>query len=434
MSRSVLLRAGHMVDVEAGRLLDDVAVIVEGHRIARVEHSSVEVPDGAEVIDLGSLTLMPGLIDAHMHFWGADCSRWQDFFFNSDGYGALWSVRDATDLLRAGFTSVRCCGGRSGPEVSRAITEGLIEGPRVLAAGQFIMQRGGTWDPHGVPEEVIRAADLYADGVEECRRVVRRRIRGGSQFIKIGLSSGQVGDAMPGWGDDPYNLRRNFSLGEVRAMREEAHNAGVQIVAHAIGDAAVNLALDGELDTIEHAHGINDETRRKLAQSGTIVNATLSAQKSWIDHGEEYGLGPELLACSHRHFNDQVDAFARSLELGVRYALGSDSIGPPLSPHAGNVGEYELAVKHGMHPSDALRAGLMVGAAVFGAEHDLGSVAPSRLADIIGVRGNPLDDISSLRRVSFVMKDGRVHRRDHEPGDVSTEGSSRQGLALAPYL
>src|SRR5581483_6755119 len=154
MSQTVLLRAGHMVDVEAGRLVDDVAVIVEGKRIARVEHSSVEVPEGAEVIDLGSLTLMPGLIDAHMHFWGADCSRWQDFFFNSEGYGALWSVRDASDLLGAGFTSVRCCGGRSGPEVSRAINEGLIEGPRVLAAGQFIMQRGGTWDPYGVPEEV----------------------------------------------------------------------------------------------------------------------------------------------------------------------------------------------------------------------------------------------------------------------------------------
>lgn len=412
MSQTVLLRAGHMVDVERGRLVDDVAVIVEGQRIARVEHSDVPVPEGATVIDVGSLTLMPGLIDAHLHFWGADCSRWQDFFFNSDGYGALWSVRDATHLLRAGFTSVRCCGGRAGPEVSRAIDEGLIEGPRVVAAGQFIMQRGGTWDPSGLPEALIAAADFYADGEDECRRVVRRRIRQGSQFIKIGLSSGQVGDLMPGWGDDPYQLRRNFSLGEVRAMREEAHSAGVKIAAHAIGDAAVNLALDAGLDTIEHAHGISDETRRKLAQSGTIVNATLSAQKSWIDRGEEYGLGPDLLACSHRHFNDQIDAFARSLELGVRYALGSDSIGPPLSPHAGNVGEYELAVKHGMHPSDALRAGLMVGAAVLDAESDLGSLAPNRLADIVGVEGNPLDDISSLRRVSFVMKDGDVYRSD----------------------
>lgn len=405
-----VLRARQMLDVVRGTLVDDVALVVEGERIARVEPRHAEVPDGAEVIDLGPLTMMPGLIDSHLHFWGADCSRWQDFFLNDDVYRGLWSARDAQALLDAGFTSVRCCGGFAGPQLARAIDEGVVPGPRVTAAGQFVVQRGGTWDPYGLPEELIQRFDLYADGEDECRRIVRRRIRQGSTMIKIGLSSGRAGDLMPGWGDDPHNQRRNFTLREVRAMLEEAHDAGVKLGAHSIGERAVALALDAGIDTIEHAHGITAETRRRLADSGIPVVATLNAQKTWLDRGPEYGLAPELLACSQRHFDEQIEAFGRSLEAGVTYALGSDSIGPPLSPHAGNVSEYELAVRYGMHPGDALRAGLVTGAAVVGREDDLGALAPGRLADIIGVNGDPLRHISVLRDVRFVMKSGKLHR------------------------
>src|SRR5262249_2888968 len=237
------LRARQMLDVATGRAVEYVALVIQGDRIARLERHDAAVPEGAEEIDLGDLTLMPGLIDAHLHFWGADCSRWQDFFLNSDAYRGIWSVRDAADLLQPGFTSVRCCGGFVGPQVARAIDQGVIPGPRVVAAGHFIIQGGGTWDPSGLPEELLEQRDFYADGEDECRRIVRRRIRHGARMIKIGLSSGQPGDLMPGWGDDPWNLRRNFSLREVRAMVAEAHEAGVKLGAHAIGDAAVTLAL-----------------------------------------------------------------------------------------------------------------------------------------------------------------------------------------------
>ncbi|HEY2054728.1 MAG TPA: amidohydrolase family protein, partial [Solirubrobacterales bacterium] len=379
----------------------------------RIEHVGSEAGvdlAGMEVTDLGDVTLMPGLIDAHLHFWGADCSKWQDFFFNTDGYRALWSVRDAADLLDAGFTAVRCCGGFVGPDVARAIDEGLIGGPRVVAAGQFIIERGGTWDPHGVPERTIEDCDMYADGAEECRRMVRRRIRRGAKVIKLGLSSGQHGDLMPGWGDDPFRQRRNFSLEEVRVVVDEAHKAGLKVAAHSIGEEAVKLALAGGIDTIEHAHGISSETRRELADSEVVVVPTLSAQKTWIDLGPEHGLPGELIASSRRHFDEQVHAFQESVDLGVRYALGSDSIGPPLSPHPGNVGEYELAVAHGMSPAQALRAGLLIGREALGngLEGEIGEVAPGFLADLIAVEGDPLHDISALRDVSFVMKGGRV--------------------------
>jgi imidazolonepropionase-like amidohydrolase len=415
VSGITVVRAAHLLDPEAGQLRDDVGLVVEGRRIVRIERSDAPPPPGAHVIDLGAATLMPGLVDAHLHFWGANCSQWQDFFFNTDGYRALWSARDARELLHAGFTSVRCCGGFVGADVARAIEEGLIEGPRVVAAGQFIIQRGGTWDPRGVPESEIVRRDFYADGVDEMRRIVRRRVRGGARLIKLGLSSGQAGDLMPGWGDDPHRQRANFTLPEVRAAVEEARFAGVKVAVHAIGEAAVTLALDAGVATIEHAHGISDDTRKRLADAQTIVNATLSAQKSWIDHGPEHGLPAALIECSRRHFHEQIRAFARSLDLGVNYALGSDSIGPPLSPHRGNVGEYLLAVDHGMTPAQALRAGLVVGAAALGAENDLGRLSEGRVADVIAVDGDPLKDISVLRGVRFVMKDGIVHRCDAAP-------------------
>jgi len=418
MDRKVALRAARVLDVAAGTTSTDTVVVIDGGRIEHVGPESQLQLDGLEVVDLGDTTLMPGLIDSHLHFWGADCSRWQDFFFNTDGYRGLWSVRDASDLIDAGFTAVRCCGGFVGPDVARAIDEGLIRGPRVVAAGQFIMQRGGTWDPHGVPERTIEECDMYADGVEECRRMVRRRIRRGARVIKLGLSSGQHGDLMPGWGDDPFRQRRNFTLAEVRAVVDEAHSSGLKVAAHSIGEEAVKLAIEGGIDTIEHAHGISAETRRALADSEAIVVATLSAQKTWIDNGAAFGLPPELIASSQRHFDEQIRAFQDSLDAGVTYALGSDSIGPPLSPHRGNVGEYELAVEHGMSPEQVLRAGLLAGRRALGngLERELGEVAPGLLADLIAVDGDPLNDITALRRVAFVMKGGEVMSGHAAPG------------------
>jgi len=410
MEMRTALKAARMLDVAAGKTVTDSVVVVDGERIEYVGPESRIDLQNMTVIDLGDVTLMPGLIDAHLHFWGADCSRWQDFFFNTDGYRALWSVRDASALLDAGFTAVRCCGGFVGPDVARAIDEGLIRGPRVVAAGQFIIERGGTWDPHGVPERTIEDCDMYADGVEECRRMVRRRIRRGAKHIKLGLSSGRHGDLMPGWGDDPFRQRPNFSLEEVRVVVDEAHKAGLKVAAHSIGEDAVKLALAGGIDTIEHAHGISSETRRELADSEVVVVPTMSAQKTWIDLGPEHGLPPELVACSRRHFDEQVDAFQEALDMGVNYALGSDSIGPPLSPHQGNVGEYELAVTHGMSPAQALRAGLMVGRQALGngLEKEIGEISEGFLADLIAVEGDPLSDISVLRKVSFVMKGGEA--------------------------
>jgi imidazolonepropionase-like amidohydrolase len=413
-----ILRAAASLDVEAGRLTDAVAVTVDGNRIVGVEDA--EPPGGYEVIELGELTLMPGMIDVHIHFWvllepGA---LWTQPLLESEAYWALSSVRDAWDLLNAGFTAVRCLGSFGGVVLTRAVDEGLIPGPRIVPAGKFIYQRDGTWDPRTLPEEWMERLDLYADGEDECRRIVRRRIRGGSRVIKIGLSGPRVGDFLRNWGDDPFDQRPNYTLREVQAMVAEAHQAGLKVSAHAIGDAAVRLAIEGGIDTIEHAHGISEDTRRALKGSTATVVPTLTAFEGWVRNGPAAGLPPRVLEIGQLHYEVQVASFKRLVDLGVNMAVGTDAIGAPLTPHSENANEYELMVKHGMEPADVLRAGLVNGAEVVGLKDEVGTLQPGRLADIIAVEGNPLRDITALRRVRFVMKNGHVYRNDLAPGTV----------------
>jgi imidazolonepropionase-like amidohydrolase len=410
-----VLRARHALDVVNGRLHEDVAITIEADSITSVETNAPRPQQPApHEIDLGELTLMPGLIDVHIHFWvllepGA---LWTQPLMEPDAYWALSAVSDAADLLQAGFTSVRCLGSFADIVVARAVDGGLIPGPRITAAGKFIYQRGGTWDPLTLPEELVEELDLYADGEDQCRQVVRRRIRNGSRVIKIGLSGPMPGDYLRNWGDDPHRQRVNYTLREVRAMVEEAHNAGLKTAAHAIGDDAVRLALDAGIDTIEHAHAINDETRQRLADSPAINVPTLVGMGDWVVNGPANGLPPKVVELAKLHYDTQVVAFKRSLEAGVKMAVGTDAIGKPLTPHSDNAHEYQLMVEHGMQAADVLRAGLITGAEVVGLGDRVGQLEAGRLADVIAVEGDPLADISALRRVRFVMKDGRVYRHD----------------------
>ncbi len=370
------------------------------------------MPSGSELIDLGDLTMLPGLIDSHMHFYGVDATRIDRFYSADNAERALWSVRDAADLLLAGFTSVRCCGSFVDVALAKAVEEGLIIGPRIIPSGPFISSSYGTWDETVLPREVIQKAGLAADGVDECRKIVRTRVRAGSQLIKIGLSGPFPNDVVGPWADDPFEQRGTYSLIEAQTIVEEAHRAKLKVSAHAIGEDAVRLALDAGVDTVEHGHAITDETRRRLVDTGTTVVCTLTAFRGIMDRGEALGISPLVIAAGRRHFEEQVVSFQRSLEFGVKFALGSDAIGPPLRPHYENVAEYEFAVKYGMSTIDALRAGLVRGAATLGLDDLTGHLVPGARADIVAVEGDPLVDISTLNKVRFVMKDGKVYRDD----------------------
>jgi imidazolonepropionase-like amidohydrolase len=270
----------------------------------------------------------------------------------------------------------------------------------------------GAWDPDQefeLPLDWAKAQGVLTDGVEALVEAVRSRIRSGSNFIKIATSKGDWDNHTFGpWGDDPYKTVLSMRPEEIAAVISEAHTFGVRVAAHAIGDAPVRTAVEHGADTIEHAFGINDETRRLLADRGLIVVSTLLVQTLMQENPDLVRLSAENRRISKLHLDTQRADFEKGLEAGIRYALGSDLIGPPVHPQSAFPRELELAVSCGMTPLEAIRAGTLTSAEAMGMSDVIGSLEPGKLADIVGVDGDPSKDISRVRHVNFVMQDGAI--------------------------
>lgn len=363
------------------------------------------LPEGGRVIDLGQRWLLPGFIDAHLHLWGLDLAEPSALWNWSQAYRSARAIADLGRLLAGGITSLRCCGGPLGPALARALREGIVRGPRIVAAGEFICSRAGTWDHAAWPQRWVEELGMFADGPEECRRRVRERIRQGADFIKIGGSVGEHTDAVRPWGDDPARLRLSYADEEVRTVVEEARRNGLPVATHAIGDAAVAQAVAAGVHSIEHGHGASEETVRRMAGEGIWLVPTLSLPALRAERAT-----PDIALRWQRH----RDAQRRSLELamrhGVRIAAGTDFVGPPFTPLGPDAGEMVLLAEAGMAPEDALLAGTAHGAAVLGLQDRVGRLAPGFAADIVAVDGDPRQDIGLVRQVAFVMAAGSVIR------------------------
>jgi imidazolonepropionase-like amidohydrolase len=362
-------------------------------------------PEGARVIDLGRRWMLPGFIDAHLHLWGLDLAEPGALWNWPHAYRAARAIADLGRLLHEGITSVRCCGGPLGPALARAVRDNILPGPRIVAAGEFICSRAGTWDHAAWPQPWVEELGIFADGPEECRRRVRERIRQGADFIKIGGSVGEHLDAVRPWGNDPSRLRLSYADEEVLTVVQEARRNGLAVATHAIGDAAVSQAVAAGVHSVEHGHGAADETLRRMAGEGTWLVPTLSLPALRAAHA------PPAVAL---HWQRHRDLQRRSLELamhhGVRIAAGTDFVGPPVTPLGPNAGEMELLVEAGMAPEDALLAGTAHAAAVLGLQDCVGRLAPGFAADIVAVDGDPRRSIGFVRRVAFVMAAGSVAR------------------------
>ncbi|MGZ4692107.1 MAG: amidohydrolase family protein [Acidimicrobiales bacterium] len=410
--RPIHLRSARMLDVAAGELVEPGSLLVEGSHIVEVSPSSV--PDDAMVIDLGDLTLLPGLMDMEVNLLlgGPDHSSPLTAVQDDPAVRTLRAVYNAKRTLRAGFTTVRNLGlfiqtGGILLDVAlkKAIDLNWIDGPRVVPAGHAICPTGGHLDPtmfqafapHVLP---LTVEEGIANGVPEVRKAVRYQIKHGAQLIKVCASGGVMSHTGPAGA-------QQYSDEELAAIADEAHRAGLKVAAHAHGDDGIRAALEAGIDCIEHGSLMTDETLDLFIGRGTfLVPTTYLADGMDVSHAP-----PELQAKAAEVFPRAKATVSKAIERGARIACGTDA---PAIPHGRNAKELIALVDRGMTPLQAIRAATVVSAELIDVD-DRGRLEAGLLADIIAVPGNPLEDITVTEQVAFVMKDGVVFRHDgHE--------------------
>jgi len=402
MTSYKIIKAKKMFDGTGDAPKENVALIISNNIIQDiVSQNDITVPDNCVVYDLGQKTIMPGLIDAHMHFFAVPSHQLHKIFTESEVYRALRGAGEAKKMLDAGITAARCLGSSVTPAIRRAVNEGHIPGPRLVASGEFIISTGGTWDD-------VTPKSEFADGVEGVRRKVRERVSQGVNVIKVGLSKGNIEDRNVSWGDDPYKNLLSYNLEEVRALTDEAHLNKLKVSAHCIGDESVNLAIDGNIDVIEHGYAIKEETRRRLVEKQIPVVTTISQLFFHEEFADSYYYSNEDKEIYQKHMEAMKLSFKLGLKAGVKFVLGTDLIGYPTHPQDKAAKEFELAVNWGMSPDSAIVAGTKLGAEVLGMGEKIGTIEVGKYADIIGFEGDPISDITRLQHVDFVMKNGDI--------------------------
>ena len=402
--RLVAVRGARLVDVEAGRVLEGRGLLVRGERIGRLLDPGEPPPEGAEVVDLPGHTLLPGLIDCHTHRVGEVQGRGIPAIDRSAAQEALSGVGNARATVMAGFTTVRDVGTfRAFVDVALrdAIDVGAVVGPRMAVAGAYVTVPGGGGAVTGQALDVELPWDLRFGEVTspaEVRQRVRAILYGGADFIKV-IATG----AVLALGTRPG--APELSEEELRAAVEEAAAHGTHVAAHAHGAEGIRNAARAGARSIEHGSLLDDEGVDLLAERGTYLVADIW-NGDWIaEEGARQGWPAETLAKNEATTRAQRDGFAKAVKAGVRIAYGTDS---GVYPHGWNARQLPFMVRHGMTPMAALRSATVVAAELLGWEDRVGALAPGRLADVIAVPGDPLEDLALLAEIPFVMQGGQV--------------------------
>jgi imidazolonepropionase-like amidohydrolase len=399
---AVVLRAARLLDIESGKIITPGEVLVQGERIAAVG-SAVKAPAGAEVIDLGDRTLLPGLIDAHVHLFLHPGAEDLQTIQESVPQRTIAATLAARDDLMAGFTAERDMGtegaGSADTAVRNAIDQGLIPGPRLRISGNAVDILGGHEDAIAYnPEQHIFSNATYANSAAELVTVIRQQLKEGADFIKI-YETGP--DSLrEGHFSTPYQ----YTEAELSAAVREAARTGRRVAVHATGEPGALYAAQAGVVSIDHADQLSRETMRLMREKQIFAVPTFAISEYFAEHAALPAQAERMRQILKFH----VEEFHKQLAAGVPMAVGSD-VGP--FPHGTQAREYGLMVKYGMSPLGALQAGLLNGAKLLGWQDQIGALKPGYWADVIAVPGNPLADISVLERVSFVMKGGVIYRK-----------------------
>jgi imidazolonepropionase-like amidohydrolase len=399
---TVVLHAARLLDIRSGRVVTPGEVLVRGGRIAEAG-PVVEHPQGAEVIDLGDRTLLPGLIDAHVHLFLHPGAEDLQTVQESVPQRTIAATLAARDDLMAGFTAERDMGtegaGSADTAVRDAINEGRIPGPRLRISGNAINILGGHEDAIGYnpAQRVLPNAD-YANNAAELVAVMRQQYKEGADFTKIyETGSDTVRD---GKASTVYQ----YTEAELAAAVQEAARLGRRVAVHATGEPGTLFAAQAGVASIDHANQLGDETMRLMREKQIFAVPTFTIFEYFADHASS----PAHAARERQLLDLKVQDFRRQVAAGVPMAVGSD-VGP--FPHGAQAREFELMVKYGMTPLATLQADLLNGAKLLGWEGQIGALEPGYVADIIAVAGDPLRDVTTLQNVSFVMKDGIIYKK-----------------------
>lgn len=402
------IHCGQVIDGVAEKPRSDVTVIVAGERIESVKDTAELGDVDGDVIDLRNATCLPGLIDAHVHLLIAEDDYQEDHLRRSSAYKALRGLKVAGDMLEAGWTTIRVTGDAdvfyAHLDVGTAIREGLFQGPRITGAGHYLSITGGGGDINFIaPEHDIRADGHVVDGVDAVRKAVREEVKHGSDWIKV-LASG----AMMSAGDDPR--RAHYSPGELAALVGEADRLGIPVAAHAHSAAGIKQAVQAGVRSIEHGTFLDEQGIGLMAERGTFLVPTLyitdPARLATPTTDKERRLRNMLTDYRPERFERLMQAKRAGVPIGV----GSDFVGS--FPVRHDAREFAMLVEAGFTPMEAIQAGTRVNAELLGWSDRVGTIESGKLADIIAVPGNPLEDITLLEKVSFVMLGGEVVRSD----------------------
>ena len=402
-SQTKVITADRMIDVVTGKIVDHPAIFVEKGRIISIADARV-VRWGSDVehINLSGKTILPGLIDMHVHLDGpADIGGYRGLEF-TDSFWGMTAVGNARSMLDAGFTTVRNVGSSNRNDIGlkQAIENGYAVGPRIVPAGYSLGSTGGHCDSTFLPPSLEKSdkEEGIGDGVEELRYQVRRQRKYGAEVIKVCATGGVFSrNTEPG--------QQQVSETELRAIADEAHQWGLKVAAHAHGADGIKAAIRAGIDTIEHASLVDDEGIRLAVQNGTWFSMDIFNTDYTQAEGAKNGVMEDNLRKDREIAQIQRDNFRKAHKAGVKMVFASDA---GVMPHGDVGGQFKYMVEYGMTPMQTIQAATINGAKALGRETDLGAIAVGRYADIIAVDGNPLADVRELEDVDVVIKGGEL--------------------------
>jgi imidazolonepropionase-like amidohydrolase len=400
---TMAVSADRLLDVASGKYVEKPLLVITDGRITAVEHQGDKVPAGASYVDLPGVTLLPGLIDMHVHLTSSPLYGGYNRLQFTDSFWPIVGASHARATLEAGFTTVRNVGSKDFDDVGlrQAIDAGYVMGPRIVTATYAIGSTGGHCDSTFFPPSMKQRGDAVVDSPDEGRKMVRQLHKYGAQVIKICATGGVFSH-----GDAPG--AQQLTLDEIKAIVDEAHATGMRVAAHAHGASGIKAAILGGVDTIEHASLVDDEGIRLAVQKGAYFGMDIYNTDYTQAEGKKNGVLEENLQKDRDIGDIQRENFRKALKAGVKMIFSTDA---GVYPHGTNARQFATMVRYGATPLQAIQTATLTAAQALDQVKDVGQATPGHFGDLVGVKGDPLSDVTVLEHPVFVMKGGAVVKR-----------------------